>query len=217
MNELNDFQPSPLDRPTVEQLQEYRNLLVDVLHRQGRDIKYSAHYSKDAHVRANTEYLTPRTLTEWTEATDDIPSQIERDRAYCASVRRMGEGALRMIVVEHENQLTAVPEEGSESGELQMTEVYVTERRQYLVAYNPLVGTYEAQVGQLHKVTNAKSESELVFMDELTETNDEERREEVDEVVWRDATAADFDELIERTRQYADDYDAAHPVVKPTE
>lgn len=222
-----EFQSSPEDRPTVEQLQQYRDLLVDVLHRQGRDIKYAVHYGKNAHVRADTEYLMPRTLTNWTKPQGEKKRiKAERDRAYAASFRRMGEGAARLLVIEHENQLVEVPDFNSDSNDIRFKKMYDTNRRLYRFTYSPLVGLYEAEVQQSQIMSSPGTNFEVVSADELgvtevalldhenTVANDPSKEYTKYGTDWNNVTVADFTELLERTRQYGVDYDAAHPVYK---
>jgi len=226
-------QPSLQDGPTVAQLLEYRDLLIDVLNRQGRSVRRKVHYGKNApNVRERTEYLIPRTLEEWTEPQgEEQRTLVERDCAYVASFRRMGEGAARLVVIEHQNALIDSPEYSEEDGAYQMVKKYNTNRRRYRFSYNDLVGVYEAEVNESQIISSPGSDGEIISADPLGVTDiavfdhentvahsPDKEYATFDNLFsdnpWARVSADDFAELVARTRQYADDYDAAHPVYK---
>ena len=83
------------DRPTIVQLKEYRDLMVDIVRRQGKGIRY-ARQGERARTRIGTEYLLPGSLTEWSEPDKKFRTKIMRDRLYSASFRTdMGANAGR--------------------------------------------------------------------------------------------------------------------------
>ena len=88
------------DRPTIVQLKEYRDLMVDIVRRQGKGIRY-ARQGEQARTRIGTEYLLPGSLTEWSEPDKKFRTKIMRDRLYSASFRTdMGANAGRLLVLE---------------------------------------------------------------------------------------------------------------------
>lgn len=210
------------ERLTIEQLLEYRDLMVRIVRGQGKDIRYSVHYGSKVRTRPNTEYLLPCALTEWSQpGYEGGKTRIERDRTYTASLRRMGEGAGRLLVIESESKLSS-------------ENTYHTSRNAYAFAWDTLVGVYEAKVLPTELFSSAQTDFEVVTADELgvseiaifdhenTAASTENGEYEVFEnpfsdTKWNAVSATDFAELVRRTTEYGRDYDDAHPVYKPAE
>ena len=200
-------------QPDVEQLLEYRELLIDILHRQGREIRYALGAGDEArHMRAHTEYLLPKSLVEWSVPKKDGETHIERDRTYSASYRRIGEYAARLLVLETDSVFVA-------------PDHYATTRNAYRFTWDA-DDVSEAEklpieiVGKSH-VSFAISPAGPVGVREVATFNAEQDDDSFcrlvnpfSETLWSPVSATDVDGLLRRTDEYGLEYDEEHPVVK---
>jgi len=202
--------PTPEDRPDVEQLMEYRDLMIDILHKQGKGIR-QARVGEKARTRPGTEYMLPGGLTEWSIPDKKFRTHIERDRSYAASYRPMGERAARLLVLESDSVLVN-------------PKTYGTKRNMYRFSWAPEVGVYEAEVLPIEIVSSANVDAEVheagpvgvrevLYLDhEHTVESDPDKEYQVyinpfreQQSPWDAVSAADFDGLLRRTDEYGYD------------
>lgn len=200
------------DRPTVEQIEEYHELMTEILHNQGRGVRLGR-VGERANTRVGTEYLLPGAHTDWSIPDNKFRTHIERERRYSASYRKdMGEAAGRLLVLE--------------SDSVRVGDEYKTRRNFYRFGWHELMGVYEAERLPMNIISDARTDMELIaqaggpalkvmFDHEYTV----ERREPNEtagymryvnplrETVspWETVSDVDFDGLLQRTDEYGRD------------
>ena len=136
------------DRPTIVQLKEYRDLMVDIVRRQGKGIRY-ARQGERARTRIGTEYLLPGSLTEWSEPDKKFRTKIMRDRLYSASFRTdMGANAGRLLVLEGDS--------------VRVGDAYETRRNMFRFTWADPVGIYQAEVLPIRIISDAQTDAEII-------------------------------------------------------
>ena len=209
---MTGFEKSPVsqERPDVEQLMEYRELMIDILHKQGRGIR-QARVGEKARTRLGTEYMLPGGLTEWSIPDKKFRTHIERDRSYVASYRPMGEHAARLLILESDSVLID-------------PKTYDTKRNMYRFSWAPEVGVYEAEVLPVQIISSASVDAEVresgpigirevLYLDhENTVESDPDKEYQVyvnpfreQQSPWDSVSAVDFDGLLRRTEEYGYD------------
>lgn len=141
--------------PTIEQLREYRDLMVDIVRQQGKGIRY-ARMGERASTKVGTEYMLPGAVTEWSIPDKKWRTKILRERRYSASFREgdinLAEGlsmsAGRLLVLE--------------SDSVRMAEVYETKRNLYRFSWSEQLGLYEAEVLPVQIISDARTDMEVV-------------------------------------------------------
>lgn len=198
------------DYPALEQLLEYRNLMVDIVREQGRGIRH-ARYGERAPTRPGTEYMLPGAMTEWSQPDRKHRTHIERERRYSASFRRIGEYAGRLLVLE--------------SDSVRIDASYDTRRNLYRFGWDA-DGVQESEVLPVYIVSGTQTDVEIVLKDPLgiqeLMVADHERTMAAGkgdepgyfryinpwrtvESPWEDITAARFDGLMARTDEFGRD------------
>lgn len=124
--------PQELDLPDLDQLMQYRDLMVGIVRNQGKGIRY-AREGEVANTHFGTDYMLPGLLTEWSDLDDKLRSRILRDRCYSASFRPLGEKVGRLLVLETDSELVNPT-------------TYMTKRNMYKFSFAEHVGVFEASV-----------------------------------------------------------------------
>lgn len=135
-------------RPDVEQLMDYRDLLVDIVRRQGKGIRV-ARIGELATTRIGTEYFMPGTMTEWSIPNKQLETKVVRELRYSASMRRIGEGAGRLLVLE------------SDSVRVQ-PETFGTKRNIYRFSWGDDGRVFESEVMPIEIFSSAQADAEVV-------------------------------------------------------
>lgn len=99
-NELAKDYLRPEHGPSVDQLEEYRDLMTAIVRATHRGVKVTPRFP-------GTEFLLPGSFTQWSEPDAEGHLHIERDRTYSASYKQLGEGAHKLIVLESDSVLMA--------------------------------------------------------------------------------------------------------------
>lgn len=172
----------PERAPTLEQLGEYRDLMIDTTHEAGKGVRVFAD-------KPGTEFIIPGSMTEWTRPDRKMRTHVEHDRNYAASYKTLGETARRLLVLETESWLTA--------GGLE----YLTLRNMYRFSWDEDGPVTEAQAFKWEIISRSNVEAEVlpypikdVMMMEIDRVGEPFRfmeHELVDEVA--------FDCLLDRT------------------
>lgn len=187
-NELTGQFLRPEHSPSVDQLEEYRDLMIGIVHAMHKGVKVTARFP-------GTEFILPGSFTEWSEPNMDGHVQIERDRTYSASYKHIGMGAHKLIVLE------------SESALLPNRQRYTTHRRIFRFGWaNSTVLDSQATHTEIISDTNSAislvgKDKKPVIVSEIDEHNDPFRYSEhilVDE--------KDVDCLLYRTERYSRAY-----------
>ena len=194
--------------PEIEQLMEYRALMIEIVRGQGRGIRY-ARFGERARTTPGTEYLLPGAMTEWSIPDKQYRTHIERERRFSASARGVGELAGRLLVLE--------------SDSVRVGTLYDTKRSLYRFSWAEGVGAYEAEVMPIHIISGAQVDAEVVYKDPFgiqeVLVADHERTMELGdgenleysryinpwrehEYPWSQVTAAEFDGLLARTDDF---------------
>ena len=178
----------PERAPTLEQLGEYRDLMIDTTHEAGKGIRVFAD-------KPGTEFIIPGSMTEWTRPDRKMRTHVEHDRNYAASYKTLGETARRLLVLETESWLTA--------GGLE----YLTFRNMYRFSWEEDGPVTEAQAFKWEIISRSNVEAEVlpypikdVMMMELDRAGEPFRLMEhalVDEIA--------FDCLLDRTDSFRRD------------
>lgn len=84
--------------PYVEQLTDYRDLMIELARAAGRGVHVSAR-------RPGVEFMMPGSVTTWSQPDLQGRIHIEEDRQYSASFRALSEAACRMLVIESKSLL----------------------------------------------------------------------------------------------------------------
>ena len=139
--------PMGHERPDVEQLMEYRDLLVDIVRQRGKGVRYGR-LDERARTRIGTEYLMPGTMTEWSIPNKKLETKVLRELRYSASMRRMGEQAGRLLVLE------------SDSVRIQ-PETFGTLRRLYRFTWDE-GEVVESEVLPIEIISSARTDAEVL-------------------------------------------------------
>lgn len=211
---MSNFETTPIfpaqDHPDVEQLLEYRDMMVNIVRRQGKGIRY-ARLGETARTRLGTEYMLPGAMTEWSIPGKDYRTHIIRDRCYSASFRPISKCAGRLLVLE------------SDSVRVRRNS-FDTIRNMYRFTWGEEVGIYEAEVLPIKIISGAQTDFEILSksgIDGMKELMiiDQERTAELaeqddtgyfryinpwrqEEYAWNQVSAADFDMLLSRTDEF---------------
>lgn len=187
------FQPNlrPEFAPHVEQLEEYRDLMVDTARSVGKGVRVLARYP-------GAEFMIPGGMTEWSEPDRKGHIHIEHDRQYSASFREIGDAAFRLMVIENESWL------------LPGKEKYLTYRNMYRFSWNGDAQVVDSQVLGIEIISSAKVEGvfdpgadKLPVMLQVSRTDDGQEPFRMMEHLMVDEVA--FDCLLERTDSYQRD------------
>lgn len=200
------------DMPSIEQIEEYRDLMVGIVREQGRGIRVGRPGDR-ARTRVGTEYMLPGAHTEWSIPDKKFRTKILRERRYSASYRAsVGEAASRLIVLE--------------SDSVRVDDSFKTRRNLYRFGWHELMGVYEAEVLPVEIVCDARTDMELIETDfglRATAMFDHERTiESLDddktagymrsinpmrdtESPWQAVTEVEFDGLLFRTGEFSRD------------
>ena len=202
-----------LDTPSVEQLMEYRDLMVNIVRQQGRGVR-CAKVGERARTQVGTEYMLPGTLTE--ESLPDKKHRVHtlRERRYSASFRPLGEQVGRLLVLESDSV------RGNAN-------TYGTKRNIYQFSWAEDVGVFRSEVLPIEIVSSASVDSEVLpfepcgikevlSLDQehtamMTEGMGGEYLRYVNpfretESPWALFNQADFDKLIYRTDRFGRDW-----------
>jgi hypothetical protein len=126
---------------------EYRDLLVDIVHQRGKGVRYSR-VGERAPTRIGTEYLMPGTMTEWSIPNKRLETKVLRELRYSASMRRVGEQAGRLLVLE------------SDSVRIQ-PETFGTLRRLYRFTWDE-GEVVESEVLPIEIISSARADAEVL-------------------------------------------------------
>lgn len=220
-NQFEGWRDEPTSLPSLEQLYEYRDLMIDILHRQGRGVRH-ARVGERARTRIGTEYYLPGAFDEERVAGkhDAHPPRLERQRRYSASFREaVGDTAGRLLVLE------------SDSVYLPAVDSYTTKRRMYRFSWDDeWISVFQSEVLPIDIVSDARTDGEVLVDrrengdDRLIVTLDHERTVEsfdVDKTTgyhsdvniwrsqenpWEPVSEAGFDGLLGRTDEYGREY-----------
>lgn len=194
-------------RPDVEQLMDYRDLMVDIVRQQGKGVRV-ARMGELATTRIGTEYLMPGTMTEWSIPNKRRETKVVRELRYSASMRRIGERAGRLLVLE------------SDSVRVQ-PETFGTRRNIYRFSWDEDSVVQESEVLPIEIYSSAQADAEVLHaepygikdvlaidMERTAEYGGEYTRfvnpatnyqEGLEAVAWESVDAAGFDGLLYRT------------------
>ena len=136
------------NRPGVEQLMDYRDLLVDIVRQQGKGIRV-ARMGELATTRIGTEYFMPGTMTEWSIPNKRLETEVVRELRYSASMRRIGEHAGRLLVLE------------SDSVRVQ-PETFGTRRNIYRFSWGDDGTVFESEVMPIEIYSSAQADAEVL-------------------------------------------------------
>ena len=136
------------NRPDVEQLMDYRDLLVDIVRQQGKGIRV-ARIGELATTRIGTEYFMPGTMTEWSIPNKKLETKVVRELRYSASMRRIGERAGRLLVLE------------SDSVRVQ-PETFGTKRNIYRFSWDEDGEVFESEVMPIEIFSSAQADAEVM-------------------------------------------------------
>jgi len=136
------------NRPDVEQLMDYRDLLVDIVRQQGKGIRV-ARIGELATTRIGTEYFMPGTMTEWSIPNKQMETNVVRALRYSASMRRIGERAGRLLVLE------------SDSVRVQ-PETFGTKRNIYRFSWGEDGEVFESEVMPIEIFSSAQADAEVM-------------------------------------------------------
>ena len=138
-------------KPDVEQLMEYRDLLVDIVRQQGKGIRV-ARMGELATTRIGTEYFMPGTMTEWSIPNKQLETKVVRELRYSASMRRIGERAGRLLVLESDSvRATHV-----------QPETFGTKRNIYRFSWNEDEEVFESEVMPIEVFSSAQADAEVM-------------------------------------------------------
>ena len=192
-------------KPDVEQLMEYRDLLVDIVRQQGKGIRV-ARMGELATTRIGTEYFMPGTMTEWSIPNKQLETKVVRELRYSASMRRIGERAGRLLVLESDSvRATHV-----------QPETFGTKRNIYRFSWNEDEEVFESEVMPIEVFSSAQADAEVMqfepygikdvlsFDQERTAEYGGEYSRFVNPATnyqndWEQVDEADFDGLLYRT------------------
>ena len=136
------------NRPDVEQLMDYRDLLETIVRQQGKGIRV-ARMGELATTRIGTEYFMPGTMTEWSTPNKQLETKVVRELRYSASMRRIGERAGRLLVLE------------SDSVRVQ-PETFGTKRNIYRFSWNEDGEVFESEVMPIEIFSSAPADAEVM-------------------------------------------------------
>ncbi len=136
------------NRPDVEQLMDYRDLLVDLVRQQGKGVRV-ARLGELATTRIGTEYFMPGTMTEWSIPNKQRETKVVRELRYSASMRRIGERAGRLLVLE------------SDSVRVQ-PETFGTKRNIYRFSWDEDEEVFESEVMPIEIFSSAQADAEVM-------------------------------------------------------
>lgn len=199
------------EQPSAEQLRQYRDLMISILHRMGRGVRHGR-IDERAPTRIGTEYFLPGAHTECSEPNRDGIPHIERDNTYSASFRRIGTQAGKLIVLETRSELS------------EDKTTYSTARNIFRFRWDELGAIIEAEVMPIETYSSAETDAEimeanaageqrtLLFDHEETvaDSHDGEHFSFVSplretESPWMTVSADDVSKLHERTAVYGED------------
>lgn len=184
-NELAGQFLRPDHSPSVDQLEEYRDLMTGIVHAMHKGIKVTAQFP-------GKEFMLPGSFTEWSDPDAEGNVRIERDRTYSASYKHIGMGAHKLIVLESESVL--IPKQ----------QRYTTHRRMFRFGWaNTTVHDSQAMHTEIisdavSALTMVAGREKKVGISEIDEHADPFRYTEhllIDE--------SDFDCLMYRTERYS--------------
>lgn len=199
--------------PDIDQLREYRDLMVSIVRQQGRGVRY-ARIAETAHTRLGTQYMLPMAVTDWSIPDRSGRTKVLRERRYSASFREetLGTMTTRLLVLE--------------SDSVRIDDIYETRRNMYRFGWNPLVGIYEAEVLPIQVVSDARTDAEIVATQskELVTFDHEHTVNSANpdetsgyfryvnpfretESPWQQVSDVEFDGLLQRTDEFG--YDSA--------
>lgn len=139
------------NRPDVDQLMEYRDLMVDIVRQQGKGVRY-ARMGELATTRIGTEYMMPGTMTEWSIPNKKLETKVMRELRYSASLRRIGERAGRLLVLE------------SDSVRVQ-PETFGTRRNIYRFSWDENGVVQESEVLPIEIYSSAQADAEVLHVE----------------------------------------------------
>lgn len=207
--------------PSLEQIEEYRELMETIVHSTGKGVR-RARIGERARTRIGTEYFLPGAHTELRiqgKGEEGYP-RTERERRYSVSYRQaLGVEAGRLLVLE------------SDSVYLPETDVYSTKRRMYRFSWHDMpIGPFQAEVLPIDIVSDARTDGEIVMSRAHDESKsglllslDHERTVEgldpdktsgyhrainpwrSQESPWETVSETDFDNLLIRTDEFGYD------------
>lgn len=143
-----DRAPISPDMPSVEQLIEYRDLMVSIVRGQGKSVRY-ARMGERARTRVGTEYMLPGTLTDSSIPDRKFRTHTLRERRYSASFRPIGAQAGRLIVLESDSALVSPT-------------TYGTKRNIYRFSWAQETGVSESEVLPIEIISSTKTDSEVL-------------------------------------------------------
>jgi hypothetical protein len=219
IDRLDSRQDGVGELPSIEQLREYRDLMVGIVRQQGRGVRY-ARMGERAPTRIGTEYMLPGAMTDWSIPDKKWRTQIMRERRYSASYRE-GEVELADNLSVIAGRLLVL-----ESDSVRVGDMYETKRNLYRFGWNELLGVYEADVLPVQIILDAQTDMEIVAnpaSERVVVTFDHERTvagtdpEESKgyyryvnpmrdtESPWQAVTEVQMDGLLRRTDEYGQD------------
>ncbi|NCU38361.1 hypothetical protein EOL96_04880 [Candidatus Saccharibacteria bacterium] len=194
--------------PVIEQGEELVSLMYDTLGMINKDVKIPKRYPGKA-------FLLPGSVTEWSRPDAKDRVKIVHDRTYSASVRHVGDGAKKLIMLEFEAWYRS------------HTHEYYSERNMYRVEWRG-AEMIDAQVLRQEMISPAQATGVAVpnlFRDDLVmEIVDEQRFDDNGVTIpprsyrylsYDLLTEVDLDSLLDRTQQFQGDLVSARGIAYP--
>lgn len=201
--------------PTVEQIEEFRTLMTDIMHSLGRGVRLGR-MDEITRTRIGTEYFLPGAYTDLTTITREgrLYDRTERETRISASLSpALGERAERLLILSTHIQY------------MSDIDAYNSRRGMYKIDYDVVpIGVFRSQVLPIESVSDARTDGEIVSGGKKTLlTLDHERTVEggdpdrssgyhsdinpfrTTDDPWETVTREDFAALIARTEQFGRD------------
>lgn len=185
------------ETPSVDQLEEYYELMRDTLHSIGRGVRVSSTYP-------GKERLLPGFLDEFSGDGESM-----RQRSYAATMRRLGETGAVLAVAENDHILLPPNPQGGGWR-------YSTFRALYKFSWDTRIGMYESRARVFDIISAARTDAEVlprradgndILALDHERTNSDTLRYDHG---WLEVHDSDVDGLLRRTQEYSDGLVAVH-------